>query len=46
MDAFTEATGIDVRYDLFSSSDELFGRLREGNPGYDVIYPSTTTSSG
>ena len=40
VDDFTEATGIDVRYDLFSSSDELFGRLREGNPGYDVIYPS------
>ena len=40
VDDFTEATGIDVRYDLFGSSDELFGRLREGNPGYDVIYPS------
>jgi len=37
---FSAATGIDVRYDLFASSDELFGRLREGNPGYDVIYPS------
>jgi spermidine/putrescine transport system substrate-binding protein len=37
---FTAATGIAVRYDLFGSSDELFGRLREGNPGYDVIYPS------
>lgn len=40
VDDFTEATGIEVRYDLFGSSDELFGRLREGNPGYDVIYPS------
>lgn len=37
---FTAATGIQVRYDLYGSSDELFGRLREGNPGYDVIYPS------
>jgi spermidine/putrescine transport system substrate-binding protein len=37
---FSAATGIAVRYDLFASSDELFGRLREGNPGYDVIYPS------
>jgi spermidine/putrescine transport system substrate-binding protein len=37
---FSAATGIDVRYDLYGSSDELFGRLREGNPGYDVIYPS------
>lgn len=37
---FSAVTGIDVRYDLYGSSDELFGRLREGNPGYDVIYPS------
>ncbi|WP_159716435.1 ABC transporter substrate-binding protein [Geminicoccus flavidas] len=37
---FTDATGISVRYDLYASSDELFGKLREGNPGYDVIFPS------
>jgi spermidine/putrescine transport system substrate-binding protein len=37
---FTEASGIDVRYDLFASNDELFAKLREGNPGYDVIFPS------
>jgi spermidine/putrescine transport system substrate-binding protein len=37
---FREATGLDVRYDLFASSDELFAKLREGNPGYDVIFPS------
>jgi spermidine/putrescine transport system substrate-binding protein len=37
---FTDATGIEVRYDLYASSDELFGKLREGNPGYDVIFPS------
>jgi spermidine/putrescine transport system substrate-binding protein len=37
---FTEATGINVRYDLFASNEELFAKLREGNPGYDVIYPS------
>lgn len=40
LDEFTEATGINVRYDLFASNDELFAKLREGNPGYDVIYPS------
>ena len=37
---FTEATGIEVRYDLFAGNDELFAKLREGNPGYDVIFPS------
>jgi spermidine/putrescine transport system substrate-binding protein len=40
LEDFTEATGINVRYDLFASNDELFAKLREGNPGYDVIYPS------
>jgi spermidine/putrescine transport system substrate-binding protein len=38
---FTDATGIEVRYDLYASSDELFGKLREGNPGYDVIFSSS-----
>jgi spermidine/putrescine transport system substrate-binding protein len=37
---FAEATGNEVRYDLFASNDELFAKLREGNPGYDVIFPS------
>ncbi|MCB9944090.1 MAG: spermidine/putrescine ABC transporter substrate-binding protein [Geminicoccaceae bacterium] len=37
---FTDKTGVEVRYDLFASNDELFSKLREGNPGYDVIYPS------
>jgi spermidine/putrescine transport system substrate-binding protein len=40
LEEFTDATGINVRYDLFASNDELFAKLREGNPGYDVIYPS------
>ena len=37
---FSEETGVLVRYDLFASNDELFAKLREGNPGYDVIFPS------
>jgi spermidine/putrescine transport system substrate-binding protein len=40
LDEFTDQTGIAVRYDLFASNDELFAKLREGNPGYDVIFPS------
>ena len=40
LDDFTDATGIAVRYDLFASNDELFAKLREGNPGYDVIFPT------
>ncbi len=40
LDDFTDATGIAVRYDLFASNDELFAKLRGGNPGYDVIFPT------
>ena len=35
--------GIAVRYDLFSSNEELFAKLREKNPGYDVIFPSNNS---
>ena len=40
LEDFTDATGIAVRYDLYASNDELFAKLREGNPGYDVIFPT------
>jgi spermidine/putrescine transport system substrate-binding protein len=40
LENFTDETGIAVRYDLYASNDELFAKLREGNPGYDVIFPS------
>ena len=39
---FSEATGTEVRYDLYASNDELFAKLREGNPGYDLIVPSNS----
>ena len=41
LEDFTDATGIAVRYDLYASNDELFAKLREGNPGYDVIFPTS-----
>ena len=37
---FQTATGVPVSMDLFSTNDELFAKLRAGNPGYDVIVPS------
>ena len=37
---FTKATGIDVTMDLYADNDELFAKLKEGNPGYDVIVPT------
>ncbi|GIL38184.1 ABC transporter substrate-binding protein [Roseiterribacter gracilis] len=43
LEDFTKATGTEVRYDLFADNAELFAKLREGNPGYDVIVPSNDT---
>lgn len=43
LEDFTKATGTQVRYDLFADNAELFAKLREGNPGYDVIVPSNDT---
>ena len=40
LEEFTDATGIAVRYDLYAGNDELFAKLRGGNPGYDVIFPT------
>lgn len=37
---FEAATGVPVKMDLFATNDELFAKLRAGNPGYDVIVPS------
>ncbi|MEQ8666786.1 MAG: spermidine/putrescine ABC transporter substrate-binding protein [Rhodospirillales bacterium] len=40
LDDFSDATGISVQYDLFADNEELFAKLKAGNPGYDVIFPS------
>ncbi|MBX6320386.1 MAG: spermidine/putrescine ABC transporter substrate-binding protein [Rhodospirillaceae bacterium] len=40
LDTFTANTGIEVQYDLYANNEELFGKLKEGNPGYDIIVPS------
>jgi spermidine/putrescine transport system substrate-binding protein len=37
---FSKATGVDVRMSHYANNDELFARLRAGNPGFDVIVPS------
>lgn len=37
---FKEASGIETKMDLFADNAELFAKLKEGNPGYDVIVPS------
>jgi spermidine/putrescine transport system substrate-binding protein len=40
LSGFEAATGTHVNMSLFSSNDELFAKLRHGDPGYDVIVPS------
>jgi len=40
LDDFKQATGIDVNMSLFATNDELFAKLKAGNPGFDVIVPS------
>ena len=37
---FREASGVDVNMSLFANNDELFAKLRAGNPGFDVIVPT------
>ncbi len=40
LDDFEDETGIRVNLSLFSDNDELFAKLKAGNPGFDVIVPS------
>ncbi|MGI9296659.1 MAG: ABC transporter substrate-binding protein [Gammaproteobacteria bacterium] len=40
LDDFQAASGVEVKLDLFGDNTELFAKMREGNPGYDVIVPS------
>lgn len=40
IEEFESATGIKVQYDLYADNDELFAKLKGGNPGYDLIVPS------
>ena len=37
---FRKATGVAVKMSLFATNDELFSKLKAGNPGFDVIVPS------
>ena len=37
---FMGASGIEVKMDLFADNDELFAKLKGGNPGYDLIVPT------
>lgn len=34
---FNTATGVEAKLDLFADMDELFAKLKAGNPGYDAM---------
>lgn len=40
LETFTAKTGVEVQYDLYANLEEMFAKFKEGNPGYDVIFPS------
>jgi spermidine/putrescine transport system substrate-binding protein len=37
---FNKETGIEVKMDLYADNAELFAKLKEGNPGFDLIVPT------
>lgn len=37
---FKKASGVEVNMSLFATNDELFAKLKAGNPGFDVVVPS------
>jgi spermidine/putrescine transport system substrate-binding protein len=40
LEDYKAASGVNVKMSLFANNDELFAKLRAGNPGFDVIVPS------
>ncbi|GAB4339337.1 MAG: spermidine/putrescine ABC transporter substrate-binding protein [Phototrophicales bacterium] len=37
---FEELCGVDVIYDVYDTNESLIARMRLGNPGYDIAFPS------
>jgi len=40
---FEEACGVTVNYDIYESNEAMLARIRQGNPGYDIVVPSGGT---
>ena len=40
LDTFSKSTGIKIQYDLYGDNEEMFAKLKEGNPGYDIVVPT------
>jgi len=37
---FEAACGVTVNYDIYESNEDMLARIRQGNPGYDLVVPS------
>ena len=42
---FEELCGVTVTYDTFPTDDDMLAKIRQGNPGYDIVVPSATVLS-
>ncbi len=42
---FEERCGVTVTYDTFPTDDDMLAKIRQGNPGYDIVVPSSTVLS-
>ncbi|MCU0514919.1 MAG: spermidine/putrescine ABC transporter substrate-binding protein [Anaerolineae bacterium] len=40
---FEAACGVTVEYSIFESNEAMLARIRQGNPGYDIVVPSGNT---
>ena len=41
---FEELCGVEVNYDTYPTDDDMLARIRQGNPGYDIVVPSGTVT--
>lgn len=41
LDEFEQTFGVEIKYDTFDSNESLFAKIRPGNPGYDIIAPTS-----
>lgn len=41
---FEELCGVNVNYDTYPTDDDMLARIRQGNPGYDIVVPSGTVT--
>lgn len=42
---FEAACKVNVTYDTFPTDSDMLARIRQGNPGYDIVVPSATVLS-